>query len=559
MQHEWASTLLTMAGAVPGSTMQTDLLRLMSTEDVAYIVEGFLSKAKQTADTCRPPPGVKAFQHFWGIASSYTTEREERKDSVSAQNHADKSAGKLFEKSTSEAAHAPTHTASASVYADQATISALKQFAGSKKISNVDAVLDTIPVAARAILMAKFDTDNGTVLTADGQEAKRGALYLVTEVLPRRAQRVLRTNPHCPEMSFTDRENMSKHVTQALFASKAAIWTFVQTPRGMRSLKSWEDWLQHANNTPVTWAEDTANALELFVAVVTATHGYGAQETGPADADATKDDDDDKSKSLLIGTTHNQLITYQMNWKWLAPWMDAFTSLATTVRNSTVTANERKVVVTPDMIMGSTDKILRMLIDAFVAAVANGQRYGIPVEYEQITKQHYTGEGEGLYAAIMRFKTASNPLMHDIMQDMFRSVLEGSRQAHIQQATPTAAQPSGSRRQAQQHQQQAAAPLQAQLLHAQQQLQQQQQQLQHQPPPATSPAPAPAAASPARAEQPPAWMSQPPPWWGTPPPTPRAAHDQGRQTQQPPPDSHRQWTEKRPKNTAAAGNRENIM
>jgi len=129
--------------------------------------------------------------------------------------------------------------------------------------------------------------------------------------------------------------------------------------------------------------------------------------------------------------------------------------------------------------------------------------------------------------------------MHDIMQDMFRSVLEGSRQAHIQQATPTAAQPSGSRRQAQQHQQQAAAPLQAQLLHAQQQLQQQQQQLQHQPPPATSPAPAPAAASPARAEQPPAWMSQPPPWWGTPPPTPRAAHDQGRQTQQPPPDPHR--------------------
>ena len=74
--------------------------------------------------------------------------------------------------------------------------------------------------------------------------------------------------------------------------------------------------------------------------------------------------------------------------------MGAFTSLPTTVRNSTVTANERKVVVTPDMIMGSTDNILRMLVDAFVAAVANGQQHGIPVEYEQLTKQHYTGEGE---------------------------------------------------------------------------------------------------------------------------------------------------------------------
>ena len=110
--HEWAPTLLTMAGAVPGSTIQTNLLRLMSTEDVSYIVEGFLTKAGQTADACRLPAGVKAFQHFWNTASTYTSEREARKDSVSAQNHADKSAGKLLEKSTLEAAHAPTHTAS---------------------------------------------------------------------------------------------------------------------------------------------------------------------------------------------------------------------------------------------------------------------------------------------------------------------------------------------------------------------------------------------------------------------------------------------------------------
>ena len=137
-----------MAGAIPGSAMQTDLLRVMSMEDVAYIADGFLEKAKQTADTCRPPAGVKAFQHFWRIASNYTTEREERKDSVSAQNHADKSAGKLLEKSTSEAAHSPTHTASASVYSDPATIAALKQFTWTKNISNVDLVLATVPAAA---------------------------------------------------------------------------------------------------------------------------------------------------------------------------------------------------------------------------------------------------------------------------------------------------------------------------------------------------------------------------------------------------------------------------
>ena len=107
---------------------------------------------------------------------------------------------------------------------------ALKQFTGTKRIANVDSVLATVPAAARAILMAKFDTDNGTVLTADGQEAKRGALFLVTEALPRRrAQRVLRANPHCPEMSFTDRENTPKHATQALFSTKAASYLGIRT------------------------------------------------------------------------------------------------------------------------------------------------------------------------------------------------------------------------------------------------------------------------------------------------------------------------------------------
>ena len=269
-------------------------------------------------------------------------------------------------------------------------------------------------------------------------------------------------------MSFTDRENTSRHGTQALVLTKAAVWTFVQMPRGAKPLKSWEDWLQHANNTPVTRVDEAANAIELFVAVVTATHGYGTRATGPTDDDATKDDDDDKDKSLLIGTMRDQEATYTMNWPWLAPWMGAFESLGTTIRNSTVKANERKVVASADTIAGSAGKILRMLVDASMAAIANGQRYGTPVEYEQITKQHYTGEGSGLHASIMRFKTASNPLMHDIMQDMFCSVHEGSEAAHLQYTTPATVTASNDRRRAQQQQQQTTAPPQTQL-HAQQQ------------------------------------------------------------------------------------------
>ena len=61
---------------------------------------------------------------------------------------------------------------------------------------------------------------------------------------------------------------------------------------------------------------------------------------------------------------------------------------------------------------------------------------------------------------------ASNPLMYVIMQDMFRSVLGGSKQARLQQATPVAAPTGSGRRQTQQQQQQAAVPLQTQLLHA---------------------------------------------------------------------------------------------
>ena len=194
--------------------------------------------------------------------------------------------------------------------------------------------------------------------------------------------------------------------------------------RGAKPLKSRDDWLQHTKTTPATWADEAAKAIELFVAVVTATHGYGTQATEPADA-ATNDDDDEKDKSLLIGTTHNQEVTYAMNWSWFEPWVVPFAGLATTIRNSTVRANEHKVVVTADMIMGSTDKTLRALVDAFVAAIANGQRYGTPAEYEQITKQHYTGEGCGLHSSIMCSKAASNPLMHGIMQDMFRSAFAG--------------------------------------------------------------------------------------------------------------------------------------
>ena len=73
---------------------------------------------------------------------------------------------------------APTQSAAAEVYSSKACVDALKMFIDVKRIGSVDAVLAQVPPAARAVLMAKFDADAGTVLGADGQEAKRGALSL---------------------------------------------------------------------------------------------------------------------------------------------------------------------------------------------------------------------------------------------------------------------------------------------------------------------------------------------------------------------------------------------
>ena len=514
------SILLTMAGAVPENAIPPAILEKMTMDDHAAVVDAFLQQTEATDTSSIPPFGTSAFSHFWSFVTRFQLEAKEKQASSGAKVHADKSTGKLLERSTAEAAHAPTQSAAANVYSSKECIDALKKFVDTKRVGSVDAVLAQVPAAARAVLMAKFDADAGTVLGADGQEAKRGALSIITEVLPQRVKNVIRSSPHSPDLNFPDREKLAKHVTHALYSTHAAPWTFVRTKQGVK-LKNWDDWLLYMQHEPDRWVNDTANAIDLFANAITAAHGYGTQATGPADTTATADDDTDNSKSLLIGSTNTDAVTYHCKWKWLQPWVAQFHNVATTIKNSQARSNESRVTVKPEFIIGKSDSILRQLVESFVAAIAEGQRYGTPLEYSEMVKQHYHGEGEGLSDSIQRFRNSSNPLMSSLMRDAMAQLFANNDNAELairtmtSATTPTHPQAAGTatdggRRQRQsqhaQHQSPAPSPAPAQT---------------------PSPAPAPTPTVPTATPQPPPYapvppcppwmMMQPPPWWGAPP------------------------------------------
>ena len=130
--------------------------------------------------------------------------------------------GKLLERSTSEAAHAPAQSAAAEVYSSKECIGARKKFVDTKRIGSVDAIPTQVSAAARAVLMVKFDADASTVLGADGREAKRGALSIITEKLPQRVKNVIGSSPHSPDLNFPELEKLSKHDTHALYSTPAA-------------------------------------------------------------------------------------------------------------------------------------------------------------------------------------------------------------------------------------------------------------------------------------------------------------------------------------------------
>ena len=514
------SILLTMAGAVPENAIPPAILEKMTMDDHAAVVDAFLQQTEATDISSIPPFGTSAFSHFWSFVTRFQLEAKEKQASSGAKVHADKSTGKLLERSTAEAAHAPTQSAAANVYSSKECIDALKKFVDTKRVGSVDAVLAQVPAAARAVLMAKFDADAGTVLGADGQEAKRGALSIITEVLPQRVKNVIRSSPHSPDLNFPEREKLAKHVTHALYSTHAAPWTFVRTKQGTK-LKNWDDWLLYMQHEPDRWVNDTANAIELFANAITAAHGYGTQATGPADTTATADDDTDNSKSLLIGSTNTDAVTYHCKWKWLQPWVAQFHDVATTIKNSQARSNESRVTVKPEFIIGKSKSILRQLVESFVAAIAEGQRYGTPLEYSEMVKQHYHGEGEGLSDSIQRFRNSSNPLMSSLMRDAMAQLFADNGNAELAMRTMTAVTApthppaagnatDGGRRQRQsqhaQHQSPAPAPA---------------------PAPTPAPAPAPTPTVPAATPQqppyapappcPPWMMMQPPPWWGAPP------------------------------------------
>ena len=392
-----------MAGAVPENTIPPAILETMPMDDHAAVVDAFLQQAEATDTSSVPPFGTSAVSHFWSFVTRFQLEAKEKQASSGAKTHADKSTDKLPERSTAEAAHAPTQSAAANVHSPKECFGALKKFVDTKRIGSADAVLAQVPAAARAVLMAKFDADAGTVLGTDGQEAKRGALNIITEILPQRVKNAIRSSPHSPDLNFPEREKLAKHVTHELYSTQAAPWTFVRTKQGTK-LKNWGDWLLYVQQEPGRWVDDTANAIELFANAITAAHGYGTQVTGPADATATIDDDGDITKSLLIGPTNNGAITCHCNWRWLRPWVAQFHDAATTIKNSQARSNESRATVKPELIIGKADSILRQLVESFVAAIAEGQRYGTPIDYSEMAKQHDHGEGSGLSGSIQRFR-----------------------------------------------------------------------------------------------------------------------------------------------------------
>ena len=258
-----------MAGAVPESTIQPAILEKMPMDDHAAVAGAFLQQTGATDTSSVPPFGTSAFSYFWSFVTRFQLEAKEKQASSGAKTHAGKSTGKLLERSTAEAAHAPTQSAAANVYSSKECIGALKKFVDTKRIGSVDAVLAQVPAAARAVLMAKSDADAATVLGADGQEAKRGALSIITKVLPQRVKNVIRSSPHSPDLNFPEREKLAKHATHALYSTHAAPWTFVRTKQGTK-LKNGGDWRLYMQHEPDRWVNDTANAIELFANATTA-------------------------------------------------------------------------------------------------------------------------------------------------------------------------------------------------------------------------------------------------------------------------------------------------
>ena len=117
--------------------------------------------------------------------------------------------------------------------------------------------------------------------------------------------------------------------------------------------------------------------------------------------------------------------------------MEQFHNVATTIKNSQARSNESRVTVKPEFIIGKSDSILRQLVESFVAAIAEGQRYGTPLEYSEMVKQHYHGEGEGLSDSIQRFRNSSNPLMSSLMRDAMAQLFADNGGAELAIRTMT--------------------------------------------------------------------------------------------------------------------------
>ena len=153
-----------MAGVTPTATIPPDIMKIMQPEELATIVEQFLTHSGKTEHECTPPPGKSAFTHYYQIVATHNEQSKHDKANAVSKAHADKATAKALQASTAEATVTPLQSATDAVFTSPECIAALRKFTSSDRVANTGALLATVPEPARAVMTAKFDSDSGAGL-----------------------------------------------------------------------------------------------------------------------------------------------------------------------------------------------------------------------------------------------------------------------------------------------------------------------------------------------------------------------------------------------------------
>ena len=227
-----------------------------------------------------------------------------------------------------------------SAFTDTACVNALRIFAESRHVPSIDNVLRTIPIAARALLMGRFQPDDSLALTQHGAEARRGVLQLIGEILPQRVRRVVTTAPHGPKLSSPSEEsNLSSAVVAGAVNGKAS--PFNLTTRRPSRTESWDAWSVHLSDAgnKHCWRDEFADAIDLFAEAVTAAHGLFEEIAITQREPLEVDGEANPVISSQLVSHAQRRVTYSIDCGWLGPWIRQYKSIAKKVRETTCGRN----------------------------------------------------------------------------------------------------------------------------------------------------------------------------------------------------------------------------